>query len=267
MFTFRANHGVVEFRCQDTILKNALKKHLTLHDDKQDRDVTFYTEEEEFPIGLWNYVRGWLSKHEYIFTATGLPEIVPAEVDPYILFTADDPFELRPFQVTCVRKLLSVPHSLVQSPPGSGKTEIWAATLKHLNSTSITIAGYWKHVEQMYDRLQRRHVPDVGLIGEGGIIHRGKNYVAVAATVYNAIKHGDEEITQIVKDAHTIGFDETHHLGTAFSWQIIASRSNAVQRHGLSAYPFEDDANPYSNPNDLTLIGLTEELVYKLPAS
>jgi len=245
-------------------IKSFLEKILTID------DVPFYND-GCFPRGLLQYVLDKCKNENIPVQVTG------AELYNYSL--DDVPSDLlkgitlTDYQRHAIRKILCVANCLIEAPPGFGKTIIYCGVVKVLSSKiknlkTLLITGRVKHMEQFATRMEECGIRNVGKIGEGFMEEDKDHYVAVSNTIFNWIKAGDPQVLSFLKDVKVLAFDESHHLGTSFTWQSIAGATpSAIYRIGLSAYQFEKPEDPYSSSVDTTLVAITGPLIYKIPAS
>lgn len=258
--------GLISFTSVDPSAKEFVYQILR-RETEDGNEYLFYDDQDRFPAGLINYVCNSLEKVGWGYTLVNIdPLQPPPEIDPHLLSTPEGSHTLYEHQIDAVRKILCIKTCLIEAPPGAGKTEIWCCVLKMLDLPSLTILAQLKHAKNMYDRMKKRGIKDVGYIAEGEIQEIGRHYVASSDTVYNALKSDDSDIVNIVKDSEILCFDESHRLANSFSWHCIANVSKAKYRVGLSAYQFANPDDPYSNIGDMHMIALTGELVLKIPA-
>lgn len=227
---------------------------LTIEEDGVDKKVELF-EDNKFLTGLLNFVKRELDKRQIQYTCpTVFYEKRNASKD--IL----EGVTLRDYQLEAVRIMLSTERGIAKMATGSGKSEVYAAVIKTLNRPSLCVVGKVSHAYQLKRRAEDRGVSDVGIVGGEFRDLDCKHVIAVPNSLYSGIKKSDPEILALLEKTEVFFCDETHHAKSV-SWMAIASRCpNATRRYGLSATPF-DAEDPFSNPDDLMLMGITGEVI------
>lgn len=239
--------------------ERALESLLEREVENQEDPYRFYTDDRQFPTGLLSYVLDGLAKKQVPVDCPPLERGPLLPVPPDILKGVT----LRPYQCRTTQKGIYRKRGLFEIGTSGGKTEIYGALIRVLNLPSLAVLGQVKHAKQMYDRLVARGVPQVGWLGHTS---PGFHNVVVSDTAWSRIRAQDG-VGRLIREAQVLCFDETHHLGTAKTWQAISRNCEAEYRFGLSATCFEHPADRYRNICDMELIGLTGEPIVQIPAS
>lgn len=164
---------------------------------------------------------------------------------------------LRDYQVVATRKALHYGRGIVQSPTGSGKTEMAAATYAHfqvwgLVSTMIYLTPTVFLMEQTAIKLESFGLGPVCRVGGGYKFQLGFNiYVFVVDSAYRGLQK--EEVADFIAQADMLILDEAHHA-PAKSWAKVCEWCQAPYRLAYTA-TVHDDPECYSY-SDLVLIGL-----------
>jgi len=175
--------------------------------------------------------------------------------------------ELRDWQSLLVMKCAIARRGIIAVPTGGGKTVIYAAILRSLGLPSLTMVGQVNHAEQMKKKFDSYGMGDDTLLVHGGSPmpdddswREYRHIVGVASSLSKLVRSNHP----VFDTVQVLGVDEAHHMGTADTWQIVASECTARYRYALSATPFEG-ADPYENLFDLALIGLTGDIIVDMP--
>jgi len=217
--------------------------------------------------GLLDYLTSFLDAARIPYEVVGrpdFPELSTVMVSPDIL----DGITLRQHQQLLTRKILYHRRGVVDSPTGSGKTEIAAATSKILGErglgTLMVVYGI-NSMNQAKRRYEVRGIEDVGRLGGGYKDVGHQHVVAVVNSLVNGIKKSQPEILALLKRTQVLLFMEVQHL-PADSWTKVAEYCDAVYRIGLSATPFETSQQP-KTLEDFRLVGYTGKVIGKMPDS
>jgi len=243
-----------------------LEKFLEIATDEKDEDGNeivhrLYSPDGEFLTGLLPAVIRHLTNEG---VEVDCPDIEKGEM---VTVPADilEGISLRDMQIKCVQKAIYHKRGLINAATSAGKTEIYAAILKHLDLPSIAVLGRVKHARQLYQRLILRGVKDVAFI-DSSASDVAKHNVIVSNSALNGIRKGSP-LVELLSDVSILCFDETHHLGSASSWQMIGSYCKAEYRLGLSATCLECPSDPYSNLFDMSMIGILGSIIVDVPLS
>lgn len=215
-----------------------------------------------FPSGLLPYVRGQLEQlsvpHEVVEQPES-PALDSTEVRPDLL----DDITLRTDQMMLIRKALYHRRGLIDSPCGSGKTEMAAAVCKQLGKQALVLVPGKGSMRQTWTRFQRRGLQSVGRFGDGFRELTAQVVVAVVNSVYKGITKQKSDVLALMHRTDILIFQEVHHLG-AQMWRTIAENCAAPYRLGLSATVYEAGSEP-TRPRDRQLEGCTGPLIGRLP--
>ena len=182
-----------------------------------------------FPTGLLNIVLDALDAHgycielEYIDTYTGYPK--PITYDTLTGIT------LRDYQIQAACSMLTSKRGIVKMATNSGKTEVFAAVLKSINSNGIVIVHTKDLLYQTAERLRNRGLDDVGIIGDG-VYTPGKTTVAMIQTLHNRINTLD------FHDNAVLIADECHHVSSSLMLDVFKAIPGSY-RFGLSGTPLK----------------------------
>jgi len=179
-------------------------------------------------------------------------------VEPEILDTR----VLRDYQVKGVTKALAEGRGVIESPTGSGKTEMAAAAVEHFrhlglgwNTVFLTPTVFL--MQQTAKKLEQFGFTNVARVG-GGHHYNGEDIaVYVVNSALNDIKSGDD----FIRKADILVLDEAHHA-KADSWIRVCEACKAPIRLSFTATLY-DSPEKYSY-EDLVLLGLTGRMFYSV---
>lgn len=217
-----------------------------------------------FPTGLLPYTREQLCRFGIPHEVLGVPTEPPFDSTEVPADLLDD-ITLRPEQQMLVRKALFHRRGLVDSPCGSGKTEMAAAICKKLGKRALVLVPGKGSMRQTWMRFQRRGLASVGRFGDGFRELSADVVVAVVNSVHDGIKEQKADVLRMLRQTEILIFQECHHLG-ADMWRKIADHCVAPYRLGLSATVFEAGSEPTTH-RDRLLEGCTGPLIARLPDS
>jgi len=179
------------------------------------------------------------------------------------IFTPPDGFlkgsKLRDYQIQIVRKAVYRQRGIIALPTRSGKTEIAAAIIKHLNRPTLFLVHRENILRQTYNLFKKRGLGDVVMLG-GGTKGIGKITVATVQTLLSRIEKQDNQVAENYAEKEVVFFDEVHHL-KATTWRLIGEYCNAPYRFGLSATPFRETKEAQHSFDDMALVGLTGDVI------
>jgi len=235
--------------------------HLALIPPDAEEEVSLLREDGTLYTGLLPYLRSKLEAPIEVTGQTTSPFFAePPEVPPELLSTDQEPeFRLRDYQGSAIRKALMAGRGVVEIATGGGKTEVAAGVLIHLLwkkviHRALYLVGTAHLLNQTVERLQRRGVPDVGILGDGKRrFGKAKVLVATVQSVNKNLNCGDEQVHDYLHTAECLIADECHHT-PARTWSLLAETCPAVWRFGFTATLW-DDPRGYTG-SDLALIGL-----------
>ena len=165
-----------------------------------------------------------------VFSGVTRPPKDPLEVDP----------QLRDYQLSAAKKLISARQGIASIPTGGGKTRTLSASVLATMEPAIVFC----HTADIFDQGVQRF----GELGKtarrirgGGSdfskLRAGEIAVAMVPTVAgNKWKAGD-----LLSSAGAVVFDEAHHVPAA-SWKGIAEHLPAKYRWGCTATPAKGDS-------------------------
>lgn len=236
--------------------------HQALIPPDAEDETSMLREDGSFYTGLLPYIRSKLE---------GIPIDVEGQpISPFfvevpnipseLLSTDKEPeFRLRDYQALSIRKALMAQRGVVEIATGGGKTEVAAGVLiclfwKNVVNRALYLVGTAHLLNQTVERLQRRGVPDVGILGDGKRqFGKARVLVATVQSVSKCMNYGDEQVYDYLQTADALFLDECHHA-QARTWMMLAESCPAVWRFGLTATVW-DDPKGYTG-SDLALIGL-----------
>lgn len=177
--------------------------------------------------------------------------------------------ELRDYQVTAVKKGVSMKEGLIESPTGSGKTEIIFAILKVLFDNgrikrALLIAPDIYLSKQLCERALIRgfNKGDVGLIQGDNRDATRMITVATIDSLTNRYHSGSKDVIDLIETVEFVVWDECHHLQSQSNRDMLFIIKNAKYIIGLSASPFT--ANSPEGISDLVLLSLVKRVIFKL---
>jgi len=187
-----------------------------------------------FPTGLMKYARKVFDECGVVYRIRDM-RVAPVlgEEIPLHGITLYD------YQQKIVDLALQKQRGVVQSPTGSGKTEIFAAILAKLNISSVVYVNRTTLMYQTKERLENRLQQPVGLIGEGYCDIKKFN-VAMIQTTFMSTNH---RIFDLMKQAQCAILDECHHLPAESAYRVHKMSDKAYYRYGFSATPWRDDGS------------------------
>lgn len=190
-----------------------------------------------FPSGLLNFLIREIELRDIDVEVTRLPRLVILPIPINLLSTDEFPIELRDYQVTSIRKGVTHRRGIFNIATGGGKTEVIIGMAKIIGN-SLTIVPSKSSLKQTYARFKKRGITDVGRLGGGFGVTTAKHTVATASVISSRLKSGNKAVKSLLNRVELLMFDEVHHLGTAASWQRVASACPAPRRFGFSGSPW-----------------------------
>jgi superfamily II DNA or RNA helicase len=230
-----------------------------------------------FPAGLVQRVVDHLTD---VGVSVRIVEEVDAETldladltDQYLVHPRDPSFRLRDHQLRAIRAMLESTRGVVDSPTGSGKTEMIAAACRylyeHLGLRSLIVEPKKGIAQQTATRLGLYYGSDiqVGYFAEGER-REGPIIVATAQTLLahrsrmskGRVISADPQIRAVVNEYEVLVYDECHRTSSP-SWYEIGEASTARRRYGLSGTPLKDQAL-----EDARLVAMTGKVICSIPA-
>lgn len=182
-------------------------------------------------------------------------------VDPTILKNRT----LRDYQIAATRKAMHYGRGIVQSPTGSGKSEMAAAAYAHFNlyglvDTMVYLTPTIFLMEQTASKLEYFGLGPVGRVGGGYKFKPGYQiYVFVVSSAYRGLQK--RTIANFIARADLLVLDEAHHAA-AKSWTQVAEWCRSPYRLAYTA-TVHDDPECYSYI-DMVLIGLMGPIFFEV---
>lgn len=260
------------------IEKHNVSSRVLSFDTKAEEDLFREVLKFKVPNYFWmtRYRRGgWDGYHSFYNRKTqsfptGMLSLMPEEiqerliiddkrVEPQPIKELDDlgniNIEFRDYQWETVSKACSLERCSIESPTGSGKTELaigitWALAVRTLFCVHLSNL-LW----QAKERFEKRLGIEVGVISAKEWNPKAIT-IAMIPTIYARLKNKDERtINFLHNEVDCLFLDECHHLA-ASSWETPAKACRAYFRFGLSATAMmrDDIANA-------RLIGQTGEVI------
>jgi superfamily II DNA or RNA helicase len=212
----------------------ALKKFLTVDDDHP----TFLDYESDFPSGLLPRVVAHFTDQ------FALEQRIEYEKPRVTLDGLTDSMlvgvTLRDYQMTSARKLVLGGRGVVELPTGSGKTEMFAAVIRHLYNLGrrkfLFLADRVFLVQQGAARMQKRglgEVMSIGMVGDGNFDPADLT-VSTVDTLDAGIRRADSRVLALLAEADVLLVDECHHVGSERAARVTA-HCDASERFGATA--------------------------------
>lgn len=175
---------------------------------------------------------------------------------------------LRDYQISAVRKALIAGRGVVQSPTGSGKTEMAAAIVAHMFDRGLITSACFVTptiflMDQMANRFEEMGLGKVTRVGGGHKFNSDNPIVIyVADSAHNhLVNEPKEESATFIKNADFLGLDEAHH-SSSNSWMDVAEACPAKIRLAFTATVYSDPTQ--WSYKDLFLLGLTGPIIFDI---
>lgn len=252
-----------------------INNSLTVCEQDRDRnyiETKFYELPDcRFLTGLMGLVYAACVRAGITVTVDGYPfPISLPAIDPKILATSAKPdFSLYSYQGEASQCMSQFGRGILRIGTGGGKTETYIATLKHLENLyqrplrSLTLLDTTNLATQMEGRMKKYGL-DSSIFKRGS--WSGTHVVSVIDGLIASLQTGSAKIKDWLAGLDVLCYDETHHAPAETCYQV-GIHCGAHFRWGLSATPFANAANPYSNARDMRLIGLLGPVLYHVPFS
>lgn len=140
--------------------------------------------------------------------------------------------ELRPYQLECVERMLSVPQGIVELPCGGGKTTIGSAAILATGASALVLvhtvdlARGWMATLERLSGVTPRYVTSEGL----SALAPGE----VAVSLVQRLARAGDDALPLLRSAGVLVADECHHL-PSLTWGEVANQCPARIRWGLTA--------------------------------
>lgn len=167
------------------------------------------------------------------------------------------PIKLYPYQEEAIQKLLDIPHSAIELPTGSGKTEVIKALCKNMGLRTVIVTPFTAIAKQMYnDFVEAFGKKYVGLYGDGKKQHDKQIVISIAASLSKLDKNNPAYDSFTKRDVLIV--DESHLIGAPTLAEILLTLCKDIPyRWSVSATQMRN------NGTDLLLQGLINDIVYR----
>jgi len=147
---------------------------------------------------------------------------------------------LRDYQKEIVDMCKLKKRGIIQSPTGSGKTEMFIKIAADINVPSLIVVNRTALLGQLKDKLIKRlnfRESEINIIGMGTHSYKPGNQITIGT--FQSLMYPKWE--PIIQKAKMIVFDETHHVSANKLGEIAIKATDAVYKFGFSATPFRED--------------------------
>jgi len=224
----------------------------------------------KFQSGVWDGYNHLFSKKTLSFRAGLLYrvrsillnegfEVAILNAPPPTVYTKrSNTYDLRPYQITAVQRILQYRFGIIQSPPRSGKTHMALAAIDSERKFPTVILC--RSLDLAYQTVARaeKFIPEikVGFVGDGVSTLGDLNVVTVqsAYAAFNLkyktdkgeqkerpLTDAKESVRALFDAARQVYYDEAHESSGRTSRIILDKCINADLKIGLSATPFEEE--------------------------
>ena len=262
MLSFEYSHNLCRFTYSSVGEYDTLQQLLTPPNPPDNKGFVD-TENHTIPTGLLDHSMELLRHKGIECVCTNKPEDNELFVceKPDIL----DGITLDNIQMRTVNKMLVSKRGIVKVGTGGGKTEMALACLKTINRPSLILTTRVKHSDNMYERLIKRGFKSVGFLGDSKKTI-GHITVAVVDTLFNEINMGNSKVIAWLNKVDVLIVDEAHRAAANRCF-AVACMCPAKYRFYLSATPFDEKDNVYSNYHDMAIIGMSGRVIVNIPIS
>lgn len=164
--------------------------------------------------------------------------------------------ELRDYQIETVERAIELERCAIQSATNSGKTEIAIGITFCLGVRTLFCVHRTNLLWQAKERFEKRLGIECGIINADTFEPKDVT-IAMIPTLYHRLRKGKKWVENyLATKVDCIFFDETHHLGSAESWEKPAKKCNAYYRFGLSGTVLMKD-----EISNMRLIGQTGQVI------
>lgn len=164
--------------------------------------------------------------------------------------------ELRDYQIEAIERATELGRCAIQSPTGSGKTEIAIGITFCLGVRTLFCVHLANLLWQAKERFEKRLGIECGIINADYFEPKDVT-IAMIPTLYHRLRKGNKKVEEyLANEVDCIFLDETHHLGSAESWEKPAKKCNAYYRFGLSGTVLLRD-----EISNMRLIGQTGQVI------
>lgn len=215
-----------------------------------------------------SFLSGFLPYLTHFLGQKGVPFEIKGEWEPGPKAEIPDDFlegiTLRGYQVRAIRRAIHYRRGVLKIPPRGGKTACEVAVMKYLNRPSILLTHTQELLSQHLNEM-KRWLPEneIGVFGAGKKTVR-KFTVAMTQSLSRDLE--SPKVRKWIEGVEVLQADETHHLGSASSWQEVFRSSKASWRLGWSGTPYRTSGDGF-DPSDFWLMGHTGRKLLDVPAS
>lgn len=146
----------------------------------------------------------------------------------------------RSYQVEVNEVCKKKKRGIIQSPTGSGKTEMFVKLTADLNLPTLIVVNRTALLGQLQDKIIERmglRKTEFNTIGGNITFYKKENTITIAT--FQSLLTG--KWNHILRDCKVIIFDETHHVAANELGRIAKKANNTLYRIGLSATPKRED--------------------------
>lgn len=219
--------------------------------DNEEVDSLIFEEDGKyyFPSGIVSIVKDSAEKLGYNVEVIYCDSINKLSSDISVSDDLVDGITLRDYQLEAIKMSLIYKRGIVQSPTGSGKSNMMIGIGKYLlekdtcNILMCVPSTYLLH--QTYDNAIAGGIPEDNLCkyGDGNNIDTSKRVViATIQTLYQRVKSSsiEEDLQTWFDGMKCLILDEVQHIGS-MSWYYVADKLQPEYLLGFSAEPFYGD--------------------------
>lgn len=193
-------------------------------------------------IGIWTYtglmgrVLKYLKKEQFEYEMIKSYNLKNIELSD----TELQGISLRDYQRDVVESCKAKKRGIVQSPTGSGKTEMFVKLAADINLRSLIIVNRTALLAQVADKLKKRlgfRESEINVIGADRRHYDPKNYITIGT--FQSLMNG--KWNEALTNAEMIIFDEVHHVAANKLGDIAQKCRKARVRFGFSATAWRED--------------------------
>lgn len=210
-------------------------------------------EGNRFPTGLLRAATNVLKESGYELAYNNLPRFTKTAVDPHIL----PGIKLWDHQLEACEKLLYAGRGIAKMATNSGKTEVFAALLKHYDAQALVLQSEITLAYQTRDRLQK-YMPDhhIGIVGDGQ-----RDFSKITVCTIQTLKNLIDEDDMRFAANKVVVLDECHH-GSSDTYLQTLQKLPGWHRFGFSGTPLVRN-----ELMDMRLIAMTGEVLVDISNS
>lgn len=146
---------------------------------------------------------------------------------------------LRDYQEEAINKIIKAQRGIVQSPTGSGKTEIFMHLIARLKLPTLILTHTQDLMFQTANRcMDTLNLDEIGIIGAGAWEPSDKVTVALFQSLATMFKENKKQFLSIVSKYPLLIVDEAHHVNyNAKTFSKIVEAIPATYRYAFTATP------------------------------